>query len=84
MAPDYPIHNTIGRDVCMLYFKEMLVKIPINLCISFPEDCFTFANSADPDEICNMQYFIWVFTVCQSICLPVSSLRMKRVNFKDD
>ena len=32
------------------------------------EDYFTFTNSVDPDE---MQHFIWVFTVCQSTCLPV-------------
>ena len=33
------------------------------------------AISVDPDE---MQHFIWVFTVCQSDCLGVSSLQ--RVN----
>ena len=37
---------------------------------SVPEDCFIIANSADPGEMppyaIFMQYFIWVFTACQS------------------
>ena len=35
---------------------------------------FISANSEEPDECCIL-YFIWVFTVCQSIDLPVSSIQ---------
>ena len=33
------------------------------------------ANSTDLVESCVLQHFIWVFTVCQSTCLEVSSLQ---------
>ena len=53
MAPDYPIHiDTISRDVCMLYFKGLLVKIAKNGVFFSLKIVFTFANSTVPDEIC--------------------------------
>ena len=36
--------------------------------ISVPEDC------ADPNGISSYAAFIWVFTVCQSTCLPLSRM----------
>ena len=70
---DYRVHIdaiSIESELSILYFKGLPVKIPIKLCISVPADCFILINSADPDEIMLMQYFIWVFTVCQSTVYP--------------
>ena len=39
------------------------------------------ANSADPDECSVMLHFIWVFTICQSAHLGVSSLQRVKVSF---
>ena len=44
-------------------------------CVRLSADLFYLTNSVDPDE---MQHFIWVFTVCKSICLGVSQIQ--RVN----
>ena len=38
---DYPIYiETINKELSSLYFKGLLVKISIKLCISVPECCF--------------------------------------------
>ena len=77
---DYPIHiDTISMCLSILYYKGSHVKIyKVNLFLS-PKIVFILANSADPDEMPHFAAFIWVITVCQSSCLPVS--RMKRVKF---
>ena len=49
---DYAIHiDTIRIELSILYFKGLLGKFSIKLCIICPEGCFILANSADPDEM---------------------------------
>ena len=48
--------------------------------IFLSENHFVLANSANPDEMYLMRHFIWVFTVCHSTHLGVSS--PQRVNNK--
>ena len=47
-----------------------------------PEDCYNFRNSADPVlmKYRTIGQFIWVFTVCQSTGLCISSIYRVNVN----
>ena len=50
---DFPIHiDTKSRQLSILHFNGLSVKISMKRCISVPKECFyLIANSADPDEI---------------------------------
>ena len=37
---------------------------------------FVLVCKADPEKMRNLWHFIWVFTVCQSTCSPVSRMKM--------
>ena len=72
---DYPIHiDAISMELSILYFKGLPVKIFYKLL----KIVLVSANSADTDEMPpKLAFHIWVFTIWQCPCLPVS--RMKRV-----
>ena len=51
----------------------------IKLCISISEDFFVSSKTVQTlMKYRLMRHFIWVFTLCQGTCLPVS--RIKLVN----
>ena len=53
-------------------FSKLYIFLSVNVVV-------TLVNTADPDEMQQMLHFIWVFTVCQSTHLAVSSIkRVKR------
>ena len=61
-------------------FEGPQIIILKKYCISFSEDRFYLANSADLDE---MLHYIWVFTVCGSTHLGVSGIkRVINIDFR--
>ena len=59
---------TEGSQVIIAY------KI-VSLSLKFSEDCFILTSSAALDEMQHFAYFfIWVFTICQSMHLGVTRI----------
>ena len=71
---EFPIKfDTVKLGWSIVYIEGSQVIISQKYCINFSEDCFSFTNSADLDEMPHyMRHFIWVFPVCQSTILGVS------------
>ena len=72
---DFPIYiDTFSIGHPIVYFKGSQVDFSKLWCISVLDGCFILANRVDPDGIIMLQ-FIWVFIVCQSLHLGVSSIQ---------
>ena len=58
--------DTIRSGVSIIYLRVTYRNVPI-VRTSVPEIRFILENSANPDDMRVMWYFMWVFTVLQSI-----------------
>ena len=71
---DFPIHiDTISRGLSIVYFKASQVDLSKSGCISVPERCFNLSKQ------CILLQVIWVYTVCQSTHLGVSSIQRVKI-----
>ena len=72
-------YDTIDLGWFIVYIKKSQVKFQTKIVFLTLRIVLVLANSVDPDNCAFMQHFIWVFTVCQSTHLEVSS----RQKFRD-
>ena len=64
--------ETIGMELSILYYKGFRLRIYIKWCNSVL-NIFLFKQAMQTLMKCHLlRLFIWLITVCQNICLPVS------------
>ena len=76
---DYTMHvDRISMELPTLYSKRLPVKISICPCRLL----LSLQTIQTLMKCCLVLHFIWIFTPCQNICLPVSIMVMIKTHFQ--